>query len=82
MSNNRFLPLMNQSKFEVSKWVNQVLIIINLRLGVEYIEAMFVPLIKKYMKMKQFVGMIGGLPRKAFFFMGCTEAPSLSPEQE
>ena len=55
--------------------------IINVRLGVDSIEPNWIPIIKKYMGMRQFVGVIGGQPRKALYFVGSTQSER-RPEEE
>ncbi len=56
------------------EWKNQVLVLINIRLGLDKIHQSYFKIIKKYMKLPQFVGIIGGKPKKAFYFVGMKEA--------
>lgn len=51
-------------------WVNEVLVLVNVRLGVHQIEENYQPKIGKFLKLSQSVGMIGGKPDKAFYFFG------------
>jgi cysteine protease ATG4 len=58
------------STFISKAWANSVLVIVNLRLGIDKINDAYFPVIKRYMKIHQFVGLIGGQPNKAFYFVG------------
>lgn len=57
-------------------WANQVLVIINVRLGVDIIEPLYAQSLKRYVQLPQFAGFIGGQPRKAFFFVGFNDKQS------
>jgi cysteine protease ATG4 len=43
---------------------------VTLRLGLDHIPDKYFPIIKKYMKFPQFIGLIGGKPNLAFYFVG------------
>jgi len=49
------------------------LIIVSKRFGIDKIQPEYFPIIKKYMKMPSFVGLVGGLPRFAYYFVGSDE---------
>ena len=51
-----------------------MLVIVNVRLGADLIDPYYASLIKKYMRLPSFAGMVGGQPRKAFYFFGFSES--------
>ena len=53
-----------------------MLVIITVRLGLDRINDEFHGTVINCMKLKQFVGAIGGKPRKAFYFVGANEPQS------
>eukprot|EP00347_Sterkiella_histriomuscorum_P012007 403370248 len=66
------LPNMDQDQnpFNNQEWKNEVLVIVNVRLGLQKIDPIYHQIIVKYMQMPQFVGLVGGKPNKAFYFFG------------
>ena len=70
IENNNFF---SQSENE---WTNNVLVIISNRFGLQNIGREYFRVIKKYMKQKSFVGLVGGKPRAAYFFVGHLEKPA------
>ena len=57
-------------------WVNHVLLIISNRFGIERVSEEYFKVIKKYMKLSSFVGLVGGKPRFAYYFVGHLERPA------
>ena len=51
-------------------WVNQVLVIVNVRLGMEKVGEEFYESIMACTRISQFMGILGGKPQKAFYFIG------------
>ena len=67
------------SKSEFAKpapWVNHVLVIVSNRFGIERVSEEYFKVIKKYMKLSSFVGLVGGKPRFAYYFVGHLERPA------
>lgn len=62
---------------EKVEWLNSVLVVINVRLGLHNIPHNYFKVIQKYMKFKQFVGLIGGKPNFAYYFFGFKEPDNL-----
>lgn len=58
------------------KWRNSVLVIIGNRFGIKDVNSNYFPVIKRYMKLDSFVGLVGGKPRFAYYFVGQLEAPA------
>eukprot|EP00350_Pseudokeronopsis_sp_OXSARD2_P000181 CAMPEP_0170557902 /NCGR_PEP_ID=MMETSP0211-20121228/31108_1 /TAXON_ID=311385 /ORGANISM="Pseudokeronopsis sp., Strain OXSARD2" /LENGTH=185 /DNA_ID=CAMNT_0010869339 /DNA_START=804 /DNA_END=1358 /DNA_ORIENTATION=+ len=72
------LSRFNQKKVSLERyWFNNVLITINVRLGLKSIPENYFHLIKKCMGYPQFVGLIGGKPNLAFYFVGIQEPNNL-----
>ena len=61
---------------DVQEWRNHVLVIVSNRFGLNSIGTHYFKIIKKYMKMPQFVGLVGGKPRFAYYFVGHLEKPA------
>ena len=57
-------------------WVNHVLVIVSNRFGIERVSEEYFKVIKKYMKLSSFVGLVGGKPRFAYYFVGHLERPA------
>ena len=67
------------SKSEMAKppaWTNHVLLIVSNRFGIERVSEEYFKVIKKYMKLSSFVGLVGGKPRFAYYFVGHLERPA------
>lgn len=62
-------------------WVNPVLVIIGNRFGIKSVDAHYFNSIKRYMKLKQFVGLVGGKPGNAYYFCGLLESPTESNQK-
>ena len=58
------------------KWRNSVLVIVGNRFGIKDVNSNYFPVIKRYMKLDSFVGLVGGKPRFAYYFVGHLEAPA------
>lgn len=56
--------------------MNHVLLIISNRFGIERVSEEYFKVIKKYMKLSSFVGLVGGKPRFAYYFVGHLERPA------
>ena len=63
---------------ESEEWQNHVLVIVSNRFGLNSIGTHYFKIIKKYMKLPQFVGLVGGKPRFAYYFVGHLEKPTSS----
>ena len=71
--------LHTESKSESTKppvWINHVLVIVSNRFGIERVSEEYFKVIKKYMKLSSFVGLVGGKPRFAYYFVGHLERPA------
>lgn len=55
---------------EDDNWVNKVLVIVNVRLGMEKVAEEYFDSIISFTKLRQFIGILGGKPKKAFYFVG------------
>jgi len=58
------------------KWRNSVLVIVGNRFGIKDVNSNYFPIIKRYMKLDSFVGLVGGKPKFAYYFVGHLEAPA------
>jgi cysteine protease ATG4 len=56
-------------------WCNSVLVIVSNRFGIKDVNSNYFPVIKRYMKLDSFVGLVGGKPRFAYYFVGHLEDP-------
>ena len=56
--------------FDENEWQKQVLVIINVRLGFETISEEYFSSLLACTKLPHFMGILGGKPRKAFYFVG------------
>ncbi|CDW71601.1 UNKNOWN [Stylonychia lemnae] len=65
--------------FKEPEWINEVLVIVNARLGMEGINSNYHQVILKYMKFPQFIGLMGGKPKKAYYFIGQQEYKNGDP---
>jgi hypothetical protein len=54
-------------------WKNDVLIIISNRFGVKSVGSEYYSVIKRFMKLPSFVGLVGGKPGFAYYFCGFIE---------
>lgn len=54
-----------------------VLVILLSRIGLETPEAQYQQILMKMIELKQFIGLIGGKPKKALFFMGHEDSQQL-----
>ncbi len=61
---------------EQAVWRNHVLVIISNRFGLNCIGPEYYKVIKKYMKLPSFTGLVGGKPRFAYYFVGHLEKPA------
>ena len=52
------------------------MVIVGNRFGIKDINSNYFPVIKRYMKLDSFVGLVGGKPRFAYYFIGHLEAPA------
>ncbi len=59
-----------QIEEEDDSWINNVLVIINVRLGMEKVAEEYFDSIISCTKIPQFIGILGGKPKKAFYFVG------------
>lgn len=50
--------------------------IVGNRFGIKDVNTNYFPVIKRYMKLDSFVGLVGGKPRFAYYFVGHLEAPA------
>lgn len=65
------------------QWCNNVLVIVSNRFGLNSIGPEYFSTIKKYMKLPSFIGLVGGKPRFAYYFVGQLEKPAgLSEESK
>lgn len=53
-----------------------MLVIISNRFGLQNVSQEYFKVIKKYMKLSSFVGLVGGKPRAAYYFVGHLEKPA------
>jgi len=53
-----------------------VLVIVGNRFGIKNIQEEYFKPIKRYMKMDSFVGLVGGKPSFAYYFVGHLEKPA------
>lgn len=60
----------------MSEWRNHVLVIVSNRFGLSSVGPEYFKVIKKYMKLPSFVGLVGGKPRFAYYFVGHLEKPA------
>ena len=58
------------------KWRNNVLVIVSNRFGIQSVGQEYFKVIKKYMKLSTFVGLVGGKPKFAYYFVGHLEKPA------
>ena len=56
--------------FDENQWQKQVLVIVNVRLGFETINEEYFSSLLACTKLPHFMGIFGGKPRKAFYFVG------------
>ena len=83
LSSNEFYPIQvrrgseleySQAAFEQQyAWKNSVLVLVSKRFGLERIGPEYFKLIKKYMRLDSFRGIVGGKPRFAYYFVGHLE---------
>ena len=59
-----------------NKWTNHVLVIVSNRFGIKGVSEEYYKVIKKYMKLDSFIGLVGGRPRYAYYFVGHLERPA------
>lgn len=50
--------------------------VVSNRFGLKNVGAEYFKVIKNYMKMQSFIGLVGGKPRFAYYFVGHLEAPA------
>ena len=50
--------------------------IVSNRFGIKDVNYNYFPVIKRYMKLDSFIGLVGGKPRFAYYFVGHTERPA------
>ena len=55
---------------EEDTWVNKVLVIVNVMLGMEKVQEEYFDSIIAFTRLPQFIGILGGKPKKAFYFVG------------
>ena len=68
-----FDPSLNRFDYRVNEqldWQNEVLVIVNVRLGFDQVNPSFYPSLVRCTKFSSFVGLVGGKPAKAFYFFG------------
>ena len=63
-------------------WQNHVLVIVSNRFGLSAVGPEYFQVIKKYMKLQSFIGLVGGKPRFAYYFVGQLEKPAEVGEAE
>ena len=68
-----FDPYDSQVAAAPQVWKNHVLVLVSKRFGLERIGPEYFKLIKKYMRLDSFVGIVGGKPRFAYYFVGHME---------
>ena len=66
----------SQESDPLSSWSNQVLVVINTRLGIHGVSKEYFRAIKNYMKCSTFAGLVGGKPGAAYYFVGHLEEPA------
>ena len=59
-----------------AEWTNHVLVIVSNRFGLTGVGPEYFKVIKKYMKLPSFIGLVGGKPRFAYYFVGHLERPA------
>ena len=59
-----------------NRWTNNVLVIVSNRFGIERVSEEYYKVIKKYMKLDSFVGLVGGRPKYAYYFVGHLQRPA------
>ena len=67
---------------ENAVWQNHVLVIVSNRFGLSAVGPEYFQVIKKYMKLPSFTGLVGGKPRFAYYFVGHLEKPAGAGEEE
>ena len=60
----------------LSIWKNHVLVIVSNRFGLKTVGPEYFKVIKKYMRLPSFIGLVGGKPRFAYYFVGHLEKPA------
>ena len=60
----------------LSNWKNHVLVIVSNRFGLKTVGPEYFKVIKKYMRLPSFIGLVGGKPRFAYYFDGHLEKPA------
>ena len=60
----------------LSNWKNHVLVIVSNRFGLKTVGPEYFKVIKKYMRLPSFIGLVGGKPRFAYYFVGHLEKPA------
>lgn len=60
----------------LSNWRNHVLVIVSNRFGLKTVGPEYFKVIKKYMRLSSFIGLVGGKPRFAYYFVGHLEKPA------
>ena len=63
------------------EWCNHVLVIISNRFGLNSVSQEYFKVIKKYMRFPSFMGLVGGKPRFAYYFVGHLEKPAGLPSE-
>ena len=53
-----------------------MLVVISNRFGIKTVGQEYFKVIKKYMKLPSFLGLVGGKPRFAYYFVGHIEKPA------
>ena len=64
------------------EWRNHVLVIISNRFGLSEVGPEYFKTIKSYMKLPSFIGLVGGKPRFAYYFVGHLESPANPSNEE
>mmetsp|Transcript_370 Transcript_370/g.547 ORF Transcript_370/g.547 Transcript_370/m.547 type:complete len:81 (-) Transcript_370:489-731(-) len=64
------------SASESQVWRNHVLVLVSNRFGLKNVSQEYFKIIKKYMRLPSFIGLVGGKPRFAYYFVGHLEKPA------
>jgi len=59
-----------EPQFTVQDWINSVLILVSVRLGLKKVQKEYFAAVKHFFKSKLNVGIIGGRPKEAYYLVG------------
>ena len=75
-------PYDSQVAAATQVWKNHVLVLVSKRFGLDRIGPEYFKLIKKYMRLDSFCGIVGGKPRFAYYFVGHMELAEYGLQRE